>query len=406
MTEIFNRNKEKKEALKELIKKLHAGESTQTINIQFKELIKDTMPDEITKIEEELIQEGMPREEVHRFYDIHLAVFRETLEKAGPIAPAGHPINILMEEHNMLLKFADDLRSAIKEMEGAKGNTSVSELMKQVNSIVNHFKESELHYLREENILFPYLEKHEITQPPAIMWMEHDQIREIEKTIYGVVDKYNEMSFQEFIDNFNESTLALAEMLSSHFYKENNILFPTSLRTISENEWTEIRQQFDDIGYCCFTPERPEIAVEAVETPPSKLEIEGMVSFETGQLSAEVVEAIFNALPVDITFVDKDDTVRYFSQSKERIFVRTKAIIGRKVQQCHPEKSIHIVNQILEDFKNGKRDFAEFWINFEGRIIHIRYFPVFNKNRDYLGCIEATQDITDIKKLEGEKRLL
>lgn len=406
MTEIFNRNKEKKEALKELIKKLHAGESTQTINIQFKELIKDTMPDEITKIEEELIQEGMPREEVHRFYDIHLAVFRETLEKAGPIAPAGHPINILMEEHNMLLKFADDLRSAIKEMEGAKGNTSVSELMKQVNSIVNHFKESELHYLREENILFPYLEKHEITQPPAIMWMEHDQIREIEKTIYGVVDKYNEMSFQEFIDNFNESTLALAEMLSSHFYKENNILFPTSLRTISENEWTEIRQQFDDIGYCCFTPERPEISVEAVETPPSKLEIEGMVSFETGQLSAEVVEAIFNALPVDITFVDKDDTVRYFSQSKERIFVRTKAIIGRKVQQCHPEKSIHIVNQILEDFKNGKRDFAEFWINFEGRIIHIRYFPVFNKNRDYLGCIEATQDITDIKKLEGEKRLL
>ncbi len=406
MTENLSRKKEKKEALKELIKKLHAGESFQTVKKQFEDMIKGTMPDEIAKIEEELIQEGMPREEVHRLCDIHLAVFRETLEQEGPIAPAGHPINILLEEHNMLLKFADDLRNAIKGMEGAKGNISISELMNQVNTIVNHFKESESHYLREENVLFPYLEKHGITQPPAIMWMEHDQIREIEKTLYSILDSHESMVFQEFVEKFKEGARALAEMLSSHFYKENNILFPTSLKTISENEWTEIRQQFDDIGYCCFTPERPEISVKAVETPPSKLEIEGMVSFETGQLSVEVVEAIFNALPVDITFVDKDDTVRYFSQSKERIFVRTKAIIGRKVQQCHPEKSIHIVNQILEDFKNGNREFTEFWINFEGRIIHIRYFPVFNKNGDYLGCIEATQDITDIKKLEGEKRLL
>ncbi len=406
MTENLSRKKEKKEALKELIKKLHAGESFQTVKKQFEDMIKGTMPDEIAKIEEELIQEGMPREEVHRLCDIHLAVFRETLEQEGPIAPAGHPINILLEEHNMLLKFADDLRNAIKGMEGAKGNISVSKLMNQVNTIVNHFKESESHYLREENVVFPYLEKHGITQPPAIMWMEHDQIREIEKTLYSILDSHESMVFQEFVEKFKEGARTLAEMLSSHFYKENNILFPTSLKTISENEWTEIRQQFDDIGYCCFTPERPEISVKAVEIPPSKLEIEGMVSFETGQLSVEVVEAIFNALPVDITFVDKDDTVRYFSQSKERIFVRTRAIIGRKVQQCHPEKSIHIVNQILEDFKNGNREFAEFWINFEGRIIHIRYFPVFNKNGDYLGCIEATQDITDIKKLEGEKRLL
>lgn len=406
MTEYFTRKNEKKEALKELIKKLHADESPQAVKNQFKEVIKGTMPDEIAKIEEELIQEGMPREEVQRLCDIHLAVFRETLEKAGPIAPTGHPINILMKEHNMLLKFANDLRNTIKEIEGIKGNISAKELMNQVYSIVNHFKESESHYLREENVLFPYLEKHGITQPPAIMWMEHDQIRAIEKTLYSLLDNHENIAFLEFVEKFREGTRTLAEMLSSHFYKENNILFPTSLKTISENEWIEIRQQFDDIGYCCFTPERPEIPIETVETPPSKLEIEGIVPFETGQLSAEVVEAIFNALPLDITFVDKDDTVQYFSQSKERIFVRTNAIIGRKVQQCHPEKSIHVVNQILEDFKTGKRDFAAFWINFKGRIIHIRYFPIFNKNGDYLGCIEATQDITDIKKLEGEKRLL
>lgn len=133
---------------------------------------------------------------------------------------------------------------------------------------------------------------------------------------------------------------------------------------------------------------------------------EGKVHFETGTISFEEIVAIFDALPVDITFVDKDDTVRYFNQSKDRIFVRTKAVIGRKVQQCHPQRSIHIVSRILEDFKNGKRNTADFWINFQDKLVYIRYFPVRNKNGDYLGCIEVTQDIKAIKEIKGEKRLL
>lgn len=134
--------------------------------------------------------------------------------------------------------------------------------------------------------------------------------------------------------------------------------------------------------------------------------MEGTVTFETGSLSKEEIEAIFHALPVDITFVDKDDTVRFFSESKDRIFVRTKVVIGRKVQQCHPQKSLHVVNQLLEDFRGGRRDVGEFWLNHEGRLILIQYFPIRKKNGEYLGCIEVTQDITGIKKIEGEKRLL
>ena len=134
--------------------------------------------------------------------------------------------------------------------------------------------------------------------------------------------------------------------------------------------------------------------------------LEGKVVFEMGHLSKEELETILNTLPVDITFVDKEDTVRYFSRSKERIFPRTKAVIGRKVQQCHPQKSIHKVNQILDDFRNGRRDVAEFWIQLKGRLIYIRYFALRDKNREYLGCLEVTQDITEIKKIEGEKRLL
>jgi len=136
------------------------------------------------------------------------------------------------------------------------------------------------------------------------------------------------------------------------------------------------------------------------------LEKKEAIGLETGMLSKEEIETILDTLPIDLTFVDKDDTVRYFSQTRERIFPRTKAVIGRKVQQCHPQKSIHIVNQILEDFRNGRRDVAEFWINLQGKLNHNRYFPLRSKNGEFMGCLEVTQDITDIKKIEGEKRLL
>jgi PAS domain S-box-containing protein len=135
-------------------------------------------------------------------------------------------------------------------------------------------------------------------------------------------------------------------------------------------------------------------------------QVEGIAALSTGNLSHEEIEAIFNSLPVELTFVDKEDIVRYFNQTKERIFTRTKAVIGRKVQQCHPQKSIQIVNQILEDFKAGRRDVAEFWLHLDGRLVDIRYLPVRSERGKYLGCLEVTQDITNLKSIEGEKRLL
>jgi PAS domain S-box-containing protein len=131
-----------------------------------------------------------------------------------------------------------------------------------------------------------------------------------------------------------------------------------------------------------------------------------MLQFETGALSKEEVEAVLDSLPVDISFVDKEDRVKYFNKAGKRIFVRTKAVIGRKVQLCHPKKSVHIVNKILESFKTGKESVAEFWIQTKDRLIHIRYFAVRDENGKYLGTMEVTQDITDIRKIEGEKRLL
>lgn len=123
-------------------------------------------------------------------------------------------------------------------------------------------------------------------------------------------------------------------------------------------------------------------------------------------LKPEVIEAMLDAMPIEISFVDENDEVRYFNKNGDRIFPRPRSIVGKKVQQCHPQKSVHKVLQILEAFKKGEKDVAEFWINLKGRQIYIRYFPVRDKDGKYLGTLEASQDITDIKKIEGEKRLL
>jgi len=397
---------DKKRILKELIKKLHQGASPQEVKKEFQEAFEDVTPTAIAQAEEELIKEGMPREEVHRLCEVHIAAFRESLERQETLAPEGHPIHILMEEHKILLGFAARLKDLSGKMKTKSDFGSVANEVEQLRELERQLKDSESHYLREENVLFPYLEKHGITQPPAMMWMDHDKIREMKKNLYTLVNSHKGIAFGDFVRKLEESAISLAEMLSGHFYKENNILFPTGLKVIADNEWKEIRSQFDDLGYPSFTPESARAAFAEVETSASEVEVAGALPFETGSMSKDEIEAIFSSLPVDITFVDKDDTVRFFSQTKERIFPRTKAVIGRKVQQCHPQKSLHLVEQILEDFRSGRKELAEFWINSKGTLIHIRYFPVRDKDGNYLGCVEVTQDITDIQKIKGEKRLL
>ena len=245
----------RKRMLKEVIKALHAGARPDEVKEKFKEALEDIGPLEISKVEEELIEEGMPREEVRRLCDVHLAVFRESLEKEKTLAPVGHPIYILMEEHKIILQTATELKNIAQKIKQAKDFIPVMPEMEHLRHIEEHLKDSESHHVREENVLFPYLEKHGVTQPPAIMWMEHDQIREIKENLYRVIDAHQSMVFQDFAKQLEEAAISLADILSSHIYKENNILYPTALKVITENEWKDVRKQFDELGYCCFTPE-------------------------------------------------------------------------------------------------------------------------------------------------------
>jgi len=402
-------SQDKKRMLKELIKQLHAGASPQEVKERFKQLLESVTPSEISRIEQELVEEGMPREEIQRLCDVHLAVFREHLEKQRTDLPSGHPLNILMEEHKIMLQLAEKLERIADKLHKAGDATHIYDEVHNLQHITEDLKESEAHYLREENVLFPYLEKHGVTEPPSIMWMEHNRIREKKKELYTLIERYDTVDFQLFKRELREIAKTLNSLLSNHFFKENNILFPVAMQVIAKNEWKKIREEFDEVGYCCFTPPHataPQVERVKEEKTEEPIKAVEALQFETGSLSKEEIEAILDSLPVEITFVDKEDRVKYFNKAEERTFVRTKAIIGRKVQLCHPQKSIHIVNRILEAFKTGEKDVAEFWINLKNRLIHIRYFAVRNKDGEYLGTLEVTQDITEIKKIEGERRLL
>ena len=398
-------SEEKKRMLKEVIKQLHAGVPPEQVKGEFKKLLETTSSEEIAKIEQELVKEGMPREELQRLCDVHLAVFSDQLGKQQLNIPPAHPISILIEEHKILTQRAERLQTLVSMVEEACDVVYVGDVLKEIQQISKQFQEAEKHYLREENVLFPVLEKHGITEPPAIMWMEHNRIREKKKQLVDLAEKWNTMPFFDFKKKLVDAAKPLCSLLPNHYFKENNILFPAALQTVKEGEWQGIREEFDEIGYCCYTPPQAAKAAQARATQ-KKEDAEGLLQFETGTLSREEAEAILDSLPVDISFIDKDDSVRYFNKAEKRIFVRTKAVIGRKVQLCHPEKSVHVVSNIIEAFRKGRKDVAEFWITLNSRLVHIRYFAVRNKNGKYLGTLEVTQDITEIKKLEGQKRLL
>ncbi|MBN2224919.1 MAG: DUF438 domain-containing protein [Deltaproteobacteria bacterium] len=326
----------------------------------------------------------------------------------GPAVPKGHPIQILMKEHELMLDFSERLVKIAGALTGLRDLWAAEPHREEIAHLVDHLIESESHYVREENVLFPVIEKHGITGPPQMMWTEHTEIRKLKKELSSIIEKPDATPFDQFAHRLHETASELADLLASHFNKENSILFPAALRVIPEREWPEIRRQFDELGYCCFTPPVPAAPDSAYKDTPSPAAktADGSVTFETGTLSIAELHALLDSLPIDVTFVDKDDTVRYFNQAADRIFPRAKAIIGRTVGNCHPAKSIDKVQAILDGFRDGTLPKAEFWIPMDEKLIYIRYLPVRDSAGAYLGCLEVTQDITPIKKIEGAKRLL
>jgi uncharacterized protein len=270
---------------------------------------------------------------------------------------------------------------------------------------LNALTDVEKHYLRKEHLLFPYLEKHGITGPPKVMWAKHDEARALLRAALEAVAAAPATAVEA------RAVVALAvrpaaQAIRDMIDREENILLPMCQDTLEELEWWEIARQSADIGFCLVDPAegwRPEsVPAEQVE-PRADGE---RVRLPTGTLGVKELEAILNALPLDATFVDAEDRVRYFTQGSERVFARSRAVLGRKVQYCHPPSSVGMVERILAGFRSGRQDRAAFWIEKRGRFVHIEYVALRDAGGAYLGCLEVTQDLTARRALSGEQRLL
>ena len=388
----------RQELLKDIIRDLHSGVDMSILKQRFLDLIRDIDATEIARMEQKLIEEGMPEGEVKRLCDVHVKVFEESLDKKHrPQMPAGHPVHTFMLENRAL----EDIIRQTRELLDRLGTPPDEQMFRfsqyELQCLIDSLLQVDIHFLRKENQLFPVLEGHGVSGPSSVMWALHDDIRKALKDTRNLV---RESEVIESVAKLRETLQAIADMI----YKEENILFPMGLEMLPESDWIKVRKGEEEIGYAWVTPEAP-WPVEAARGEEEKITT-GKLKLDTGVLTLEQVNLMLTHLPVDLSFVDENDEVAYYSQTKERIFPRSPAVIGRKVQNCHPPRSMPMVQKILDEFKAGKKDSAEFWIQMNGRFLHIRYFAVRDSSGIYKGTLEVSQDVTDIRNLEGQKRLL
>lgn len=406
MSELINNSRYRKERLKELILKLHDGESADRVRQELMETLKQIPYGEVVEVEQELMQEGLPQEEVMKLCDIHGSVLEGNVDLSGAKAiPEGHPVDVFKKENDELRRVAGKAQGLLRAM-AEVADSEFQQFLYGLEGVFNQLMDVEKHYLRKEYLLFPYLERNEITGPPKVMWGKHDEIREQLKGCLEVLQTKDltKGDLTAALDLLFYPTLqALTDMVQ----KEEEILLPMSMDVLTTDDWWSIHKQTLEFGFCLYDPQvewKPEgMTGDADETG---IATDGSIQLPSGSFTAKEIMAILNTVPFDMTFVDKNDKVKYFTQGKERIFVRNRSIINRDVRLCHPPGSTHIVEKILEDFKTGKASHAPFWIQMKGKFIKIEYFALRDENGEYLGTLEVSQDLNENRALEGERRIL
>lgn len=442
MTELLNNREYKKEQLKKLLLRIHEGESVEKLKEEFRAVLSNISPLEIPLIEQELVKEGISARDIAKMCDLHVELFREAVKGTEELEekdlPEGHPLKTLYQENKEIMKDSEMLNLYARTLATTKDERMRKEILGVLEEIVGNLRMVGFtHYNREEMLIFPYIERRGLTAIATVLWTKHDEIRAMIKQLAELLRKREEMPWEEFVERFKNKAGEAAFALSDMVFRENNIFYPTLKALLSEGEWKAIKMQENEIGYYKVKPPEwdpgedvkplhpweinPELSVEQLLTLPkevqqalrgqplefdkSGLKREGDMDLGTGYLNIEELKAIFEALPVDVTFIDRDDRVRFFSPG-ERIFTRTPSVLGRPVQLCHPPKSVYVVNKILKAFKEGRKKEATFWLRLREKYVYIKYVPLFNDRGEYIGTLEMTMDIAPYKKIEGEKRLL
>jgi DUF438 domain-containing protein len=406
MSELINNSAKRKENLKEVILRIHNGESPELLNKQLAELLEKIPYGEVVEVEQELISEGLPMEEVQKFCDVHSRVLNGNIDLSHQkIALPGHPVDTFIKENKEIEKVIKNIEKNSKKILKLEDNSEFGKLFFSIKSDLNLLMDIDKHYLRKENLLFPFLEKNGITGPPKVMWGKDDEIRVLIKSSISVLHNIDEISTDELSGIFsliiNPAIAGLRDMI----VKEEQILFPMSMDKLTTSEWYEIYKETSEYGYCIYDPQI-EWKPEGIETIENDSIDSDNINLQSGSFTIKELSAILNTIPFDITFVDKNDKVKFFTQGAERVFLRTRAILKRDVRMCHPPSSVHIVDQIVDDFRSGRETRAPFWIEMHGKFIHIEYFALKDENGEYLGTIEVSKDITELRSLSGEQRLL
>lgn len=407
MSELINNREHRKAVIKEIILDLHKGKSVPEVKARFDQVAKDMEAAELSLIEQSLINEGLPIEEVQRLCDVHAAVFKEALaDKPDIDIDAGHPLDIYRDENEALEKLIkEEIQPLINELKTGNA-TPEQDLILKLREKLNLLWDVDKHYSRKENLIFPFLERYGITGPPKVMWGADDEVRALLKEAKQLAGNYTVSSKEELISKLEAALYQMEEMI----FKESKILFPMLLETLSEDDWIQIYEDSDQIGYCLIEPElnwQPaRQAIGAAGPIVTDAHNKGYIKLDTGVLTAKELQLIFSHLPVDITFVDKAGIVKFFSATKDRIFHRTKTILGRKVENCHPPASVHIVEQIVDELQSGDKDSESFWIQLGEKYVYIQYFAVRDENNAFIGVLEVTQDIKPLQAITGEKRIM
>ena len=396
-----------KDLLKHLILQLHVGAAPAQVQRQLVRMLGQVPYGLVVEVEQELIEDGMPPEEVTRLCHLHGAALEGAIDLTeAPVAPPGHPVETFGRENAALRAEIEALAAAAAKLDALPDDAPAGDALLAVRVRLNALADVDKHYLRKEHLLFPYLEKHGITGPPKVMWAKHDEARALLRGALEALAASAGASAGEARSVVALTVRPAAQAIRDMTDREENILLPMSLDTLDELEWWEIARQSAEIGFCLVEPVEGWRPASVPAAQPDDATAGGKIRLPTGTLGVKELEAVLNALPIDATFVDAEDRVRYFTHGRERVFARSRAILGRRVQHCHPPSSVDTVDRILGAFRAGTRDRAAFWIQLRGRFVHIEYVALRDAAGTYLGCLEVTQDLTGKRALTGEQRLL
>ena len=394
MSEFTNHQKERIEQLELLFQGILKGENLRELVDANKILIENCIPSDVIYLVDKLVLSETPINELKKGINKLLNLLYKTITEYNYFPPKSESyLGCLIENNKVLDEKLKLLKPEIRELNSNPDDIEKKQNLHQQFSELDKF---ESFYAIKENVLFPVIEKHiPEFRCLKVMWSFHDDIRRNLKLALKELQNEN-------IDLkvFNRAAGDLFFNMYAIKFREERILYPLVEAKIPEKELNALFEESFEIGFPFYTPKIKPLEVL------NKTKKDDLMDLETGFLSLEQIKLLFNHLPVDITFVDENNKVRYFSTPEKRIFRRTKSIIGRDVHNCHPPESVHVVEQIVDAFKAGKKSKASFWINMKGEMYLIQYFAIRNEKGEYKGVVEVSQEITEIQNLEGEKRLL